>query len=79
VWEGSRGRQRGNVHLHVKPGEAFQAGRIHRTQRQALCGRRAWYARSLEGTEGESEQDFCPRCVEIGSRPAGRVSGLIEA
>jgi hypothetical protein len=79
VWEGSRGRQHGNVHLHVKPGEAFEAGRIRRTQHQALCGRLAWYDRALEGAEGEREEDFCPRCVEIGTRPSGRLSELVAA
>jgi hypothetical protein len=38
VWEGSRGRQSGKVHLHVD-------GR-------ALCGRRGWYERApMEGEE----------------------------
>lgn len=72
VWQGSRGRQVGHVHLHVKQGEAFQAGRIRRVQWQALCGRSAWYDR--EPTEGEG---MCPRCTEIGSRENARLTGLV--
>jgi hypothetical protein len=79
VWEGSRGRQHGNVHLHVKQGEAFQAGRIHRVQYEALCGRSAWYGRAPEGIEGTREDDFCPRCIEIGTRPSGHLTGLVSA
>ena len=79
VWEGSRGKQRGNVHLYVKEGEAFVAGRIHRVEHQTLCGRRAWYARPLQGNEGQREDEFCPRCVEIGTRSNGRLSGLVAA
>lgn len=79
VWEGSRGKQRGNVHLHVKAGEAFEAGRVRRTRYQALCGRRAWYDRALEGDEGQRQDDFCPRCIEIGTRPSGRITGLVVA
>ena len=77
VWEGSRGSQHGNVHLYVKEGEAFQAGRIRRVQRQTLCGKTAWYPRSLEGDEGKHQEDFCPRCIEIGTRPIGVVTGLV--
>jgi hypothetical protein len=36
VWEGSRGRQRGHVHLHREDGSS-------------LCGRRGWYERPAEG------------------------------
>ena len=79
VWAGSRGGQTGNVHLHVKQGEAFQAGRIRRVQHQALCARLAWYPREPEGDEGQREEDFCPRCVEIGTRSSGRLSGLVAA
>lgn len=79
VWAGSRGRQVGNVHLHVKRGEAFQADRIRRVQHQALCGRSAWYDREIEGDEGQRKGDFCARCVEIGTRVSGRLSGLVTS
>lgn len=79
VWAGSRGAQSGNVHLYVKAGEAFQAGRIRRVQHETLCGRRAWYDRAPEGDEGQRETDLCPRCVEIGTRSSGRLSGLVTA
>lgn len=77
VWEGSAGKQRGNIHLYVKRGEAFQAGRIRRVQHQTLCGRTAWYDRALEAGEGERAEDFCPRCIEIGTREIGFVTGLV--
>ncbi len=49
VWAGSRGRARGNVHLHVD-------GR-------ALCGRaRGWYERTPDPDELGTEHR-CPRCV----------------
>lgn len=79
VWEGSRGFQRGNVHLHVKQGEAFQAGRIRRVQHQALCGKVAWYDRVAEDAEAATEAQFCARCVEIGTRHDGRLSALVTA
>jgi hypothetical protein len=74
VWGGSRGGQSGNVHLYVKAGEAFQAGRIRRVGRQSLCGKSAWYDRPP--MDGEA---LCPRCVEIGTRESGRITGLVAA
>ena len=79
VWEGSRGGQKGKVHLHVKAGEAFQAGRIRRIERQSLCGRRGWYEREPELGEAQFKGDFCPRCVEIGTRVGGVLSELVAA
>lgn len=52
VWPGSRGRQRGNVHLHDDGG-------------RALCGRRGWYERPLD--PGEQER-LCPRCATRAAR-----------
>ena len=74
VWEGSRGKQGGHVHLYVKAGEAFEAGRIRRVERETLCGRVAWYDRPAEDSE-----ELCPRCYEIGTRPNGRLTGLVNA
>lgn len=74
VYGGSRGGQSGHVHLYVKEGEAFEAGRIRRLERQTLCGKRAWMDR--EPFDGETP---CPRCVEIGTRPNGRITGLVTA
>lgn len=74
VWERSRGKQRGHVHLYVRAGEAFEAGRIRRVERETLCGRVAWYDRPAE--DGE---ELCPRCFEIGTRPNGRLKGLVNA
>ena len=74
VWPGSRGRQSGLIHLHVKSGEAFEAGRLRRIQHQSLCGRRGWYERPTEDAEPQRQ---CERCVEIGMRPSGRLSGLV--
>ena len=62
VWAGSRGRQRGNIHLHVT--EPFTAGRIKRAPGQALCGKRGWYERPVD----EYDHSDCPRCAEIAAR-----------
>lgn len=74
VHPGSRGGQTGLVHLHVKAGDVFVSGRIRRSERQALCGRRGWYERPLEAGEGESLAGVCGRCVDIATR-----DGLVEA
>jgi hypothetical protein len=64
VWEGSRGGQHGNTHLHVRAD--FDSGRIHRRAGQALCGKDGWMPRP---PEYDSEfSDLCPRCVEIANR-----------
>lgn len=60
VWQGSRGRQAGLVHLHVT--ESVELGRIKRRAHQALCGRDGWYEREPNGEE------LCARCVEIAGR-----------
>ena len=73
VWEGSRGGQSGHVHFYVKAGEAFQAGRIRRVERQTLCGKRAWYHRPADG------ETVCPRCMEIATRPDGRITELVAS
>lgn len=62
VWEGSGGRQRGNIHLHVT--EQFDKGRIHRKRGEALCGKRGWYERPVD----EWDHGDCPRCQEIAAR-----------
>jgi hypothetical protein len=61
VWAGSRGRQSGNVHLHVT--EDVRVGRISRKRGQALCGRSGWYEREADGDE-----TLCGRCSEIAER-----------
>jgi hypothetical protein len=66
VWEGSGGRQTGNVHLHVAD-DTFTIGRIKRVKHQALCGKRGWYERPLDPGE---EKPLCSRCVEIAGRAA---------
>lgn len=43
------------------------------------CGRRAWYDRDLDQHEGEREDEFCARCLEIGTRENGRLSELVAA
>jgi len=68
VWGGSRGAQRGNVHLHVR--EDFDQGRIHRRRGDALCGKSGWYERETDTEHERSLASMCPRCVEIASRPS---------
>lgn len=75
VWEGSRGGQAGNVHLHlpIEPRDpwmprAFTAttGRattIERYPGAALCKRSAWYDRP-----GEPDEARCPKCVDLAER-----------
>lgn len=61
VWEGSRGRQSGAVHLHLS-GEYWRSGRLYRRNGQSLCGRSGWYEREPTGDE--------PRCGECVRRAA---------
>lgn len=61
VWAGSRGRQSGNVHLHVT--DDVTIGRLARRKGASLCGKRGWYER--EPTAGE---ETCPRCLDIAHR-----------
>lgn len=63
VWAGSRGRQTGNVHLHVT--EPVKLGRLVRGANRALCGRDGWYERSLYDGEREA---MCPRCKAAAER-----------
>lgn len=70
VWEGSRGRQRGNVHLHVVNGPAEFVSRrgrattISRGGGVTLCGKLGgWYERPPE--PGDKP---CRRCAEMAIR-----------
>jgi hypothetical protein len=71
VWEGSRGRQRGKVHLHVLNGPATftsrfgRAGTLKRGGGVTLCGKVGWYERPAEPGEVR-----CPRCCELAIRYA---------
>lgn len=67
VWEGSRGAQRGNVHLYVML-QPFDHGRIHRQVGQTLCGKTAWWDRAPESEDELSDDALCPRCRELASR-----------
>lgn len=64
VWQGSRGRQAGNTHLHTL--EPLELGRIRRRAGQALCGRAGWYERPPEGEHEHAS--VCPRCAELARR-----------
>ncbi len=66
----------GRVHLHVKPGEAFEGGRIRRVDGASLCGRRGWYERDADAAD-EARVGLCPRCAEIAARPGALVTGLL--
>lgn len=66
VWEGSRGRQQGCVHLHVN--EPMQQGRLQRGGGQALCGKAGWYERPAN-----PDERACPRCLELAARYGVRV------
>jgi hypothetical protein len=74
VWEGSRGGQTGNVHLHLpieprhpSPMTAVTGRRttIKRNSGAALCGRSAWYDRPPFASE---RPDRCPRCSALAAR-----------
>jgi hypothetical protein len=66
-YAGSRGGQRGNVHLKVMSGEVH-FGRKVRTPGDTLCLRRAWYDRPLEYEDERSDERLCPRCVHVAAR-----------
>ena len=71
VWEGSRGRQTGAVHLHATVDWSLSAkrgrrGSLVRRAGQALCGRHGWYEREVE-----HESDLtvrCTNCVRMAER-----------
>jgi hypothetical protein len=71
VWEGSRGGQSGNVHLHAPAAGATlvatggqRTTRLTRKRYAALCGRpRGWYERPAGAAEG-----VCPRCADYATR-----------
>lgn len=72
VWEGSRGGQRGKVHIHIigsarlLTADASGEGRystITRGDGMALCRRAGWYERP-----GESGEELCPRCADLAER-----------
>ena len=61
---GSRGSQRGKLHLHLS--EPLRSGRLHRESGQVLCGRSAWWDRDPE--PDEVDWDRCPRCEDLAKR-----------
>lgn len=64
VWEGSRGRQTGRVHLHLDGG-------------RSLCGRRGWYER--EPIQGEQPCSRCAtRAERLGIAWPGAAAGENE-
>ncbi len=73
VWEGSRGRQRGKIHLHVLgPRRQLQsttasARVLERGNGETLCGKqRGWYEVPVD--EAPSGAERCPKCVERSER-----------
>lgn len=70
VWPGSAGRQKGNVHIHVK-GE-LDAGRLKRSAGHSLCGHDGWYERPPES----SVEQLCPACVDKAERYGVPYPGL---
>jgi hypothetical protein len=76
VWEGSRGGQSGNVHLHlpIEPRErrsltAVNGRRtsIERNSGAPLCNRYGWYDRDPMSAE-QGPEHRCPRCVALAER-----------
>jgi hypothetical protein len=70
VWPGSRGGQRGYVHLQVLRGPhtftAANGSRLKRGGGVALCGKmQGWWERAPERDETEHR---CPRCVDLSER-----------
>jgi hypothetical protein len=57
VWERSRGRQSGGLHLHAT--EPFERGRLRRQPGQSLCGKHGWYERPVQHVS-----DLAVRCGE---------------
>jgi hypothetical protein len=77
VWQGSRGRQEGRVHLHLPPDAGPWGvpiplvGRIARTPGSSLCGRCGWYERAPEFAYERTDEALCARCVAIAARLEG--------
>lgn len=64
VWEGSRGGQRGTVHLHVL--EPFESGRFKRAPGECLCPKkRGTYERPPDGIDFQYR---CTRCADLAER-----------
>lgn len=61
VYPGSRGGQRGKVHLHL--GKPFFSARLARNTGHSVCGRIGWYERPAEPGE-----ERCQRCVDMAER-----------
>src|SRR3954464_15495303 len=66
VWAGSRGAQRGNIHLHVL--EDVKLGRIKRLAGQCLCPKKGGsYERAVD--DDDRERTFrCPKCATVAER-----------
>jgi hypothetical protein len=60
-YRASKGKQTGNVHLHL--GEPLRSKRLARNAGEAVCGLRGWYERPAEPHEQR-----CPKCVEMATR-----------
>lgn len=66
VWQGSRGAQRGNIHLHVL--EDVKLGRMTRTRGQCLCPKKGGsYERPVDGDD-RTRTFRCPKCETVAER-----------
>lgn len=63
VWEGSRGNQKGNYHIHVT--ERLYSPPLVREAGRSLCGVRGWYERPPE--PGDS-YGVCATCRKRAER-----------
>jgi hypothetical protein len=60
VYEGSRGKAKGNIHLHVTGDMTL--GRRARTRGQCLCSKKNG---SMERPPDPDEKKMCPECVKV--------------
>jgi hypothetical protein len=67
VWPGSRGRERGRIHLELAADRECRIGRLTRHPGELLCGKRPWHS---EPARLDDDEPCCSRCVELAERYA---------
>jgi len=67
VWPGSRGRERGRIHLELVADDQRRIGRLTRRPGDLLCGKRPWHS---ELARLDDDEPRCPRCGELAERNA---------
>lgn len=66
VWEGSRGRARGNIHLHVR--EDVTLGRIKRRAGECLCPKKHGSYERPADADDQRTALRCEKCATVATR-----------